>query len=491
MLKKWRPALWVVLGGALAATLALSVAGLVTFRWLGPQIGHARAAVLIAAALGALTAGLGVLLVRLLLRPVAALAAYAHRMRLTPQNAGNPPAHFGTVELFDMAGSVVDMAASLQSREAATLTFIDHVTHELKTPVSTLRAAAELLGDSADVTAADRRLVDQIGSAVAQMQIQLEVLRSVARARETDHRGATCLDDLQLNHPGLLLKVEGGALPIPLSAAGLTIVLGHLIGNAREHGATEVRLSTSPTQGATVFDVTDNGSGISPGNRARIFAPFFTTRRAEGGTGMGLTIVANLLRAHHADIELQTAEATTFRISFREPRTAALPGQHPVLRSPRAARSIDPKRTPFSYRDDPNVPKFDDAAPVAVMDAECAICSWGARMIHRMDRSGAVRICPIQSPRGSALLRHYGLKAEDPSTWLFIEQGVAHVDFDAVIHAGQRFGGWGRLTAVLRLLPKAVRDWLYQRLARNRYALFGRGDMCALPDPAFQRRLMR
>ena len=146
---------------------------------------------------------------------------------------------------------------------------------------------------------------------------------------------------------------------------------------------------------------------------------------------------------------------------------------------------------PYSFRDDPSVPRFDDAAPVAVMDAECAICSWGARMIHRLDRSGRVRICPIQSPLGAALLRHYGLKAEDPSTWLFIDEGHAHVDFDAVIHAGQRFGGWGRLTAVLWILPKPLRDWLYRRLARNRYALFGRADLCALPDPAFQRRLLR
>ncbi len=144
----------------------------------------------------------------------------------------------------------------------------------------------------------------------------------------------------------------------------------------------------------------------------------------------------------------------------------------------------------FSFRGDPAVPEFDDSVPVAVMDAECAVCSWGARMIHRLDRSGDVRICPVQTPLGSALLHHYGLKPDDPSSWLFIDDGVAHVDFEAVLHAGQRFGGWARLTALLRVFPKPVRDWLYQRLARNRYRLFGRSDMCALPDPGFQKRLI-
>lgn len=147
--------------------------------------------------------------------------------------------------------------------------------------------------------------------------------------------------------------------------------------------------------------------------------------------------------------------------------------------------------TAYSYRSDPAVPPFDDSAPVAVMDAECAICSWGARMIHLLDRAGTTRICPIQSPLGTALLRHYGLAPQDPASWIFLDQGVAHMDFEAVLHAGRRFGGLGRLTHALHLLPRPLRDWLYLRLARNRYALFGRGDLCALPDPALQRRILR
>ncbi len=112
-------------------------------------------------------------------------------------------------------------------------------------------------------------------------------------------------------------------------------------------------------------------------------------------------------------------------------------------------------------------------------------------MIHRLDRSGTVRICPIQSPLGASLLHHYKLLPEDPASWLFIDRGVAHVDFEAVLHAGQSFGGAARLVGILRIFPKPLRDWLYSRLARNRYALFGRGDLCALPEPGLQKRLLR
>lgn len=146
---------------------------------------------------------------------------------------------------------------------------------------------------------------------------------------------------------------------------------------------------------------------------------------------------------------------------------------------------------PYSFRTDPAVPQFDDSAPLAVMDGECAICSWGARMIHRLDRSGTVRISPVQSPLGAALLRHYGLDPADPASWLFIDQGVAHADFEAVLHVGRRFGGMARLVGILRILPRPWRDWLYRRLARNRYALFGRGDLCAVPDPGLLKRILR
>lgn len=128
--------------------------------------------------------------------------------------------------------------------------------------------------------------------------------------------------------------------------------------------------------------------------------------------------------------------------------------------------------------------------PIAVMDATCALCSWGARMIHRLDKTGEVRIAPIQSDIGAALMRVHGLDPLDPDSWLFIEGGAVWRDFDAVIRLGERAGGWGRVCSALRLIPRPLRHWLYARVARNRYAMFGRGDMCALPDPTFRARLL-
>lgn len=145
---------------------------------------------------------------------------------------------------------------------------------------------------------------------------------------------------------------------------------------------------------------------------------------------------------------------------------------------------------PYAYRHNPQVPAFDDSQPVVVMDGECVLCSFGARMIARFDRRGEFRICRIQTPLGRALLRHHGLQEDDPQSWLYLVDGRAYTSLDAMVRAGQRMGGVGWLLWPVRLMPRRLQDRLYQWLARNRYRLFGRTDLCSLPDPALRARLM-
>lgn len=149
------------------------------------------------------------------------------------------------------------------------------------------------------------------------------------------------------------------------------------------------------------------------------------------------------------------------------------------------------ERPAFSYRADPAVPDFDDTGPIVFVDGTCAFCSMGARTIARLDRALEFHICAVQSPLGRAMLVHYGLDPDDPDSWLYLNDGRAETSLAALIALSQRLGGWiGVLTAPLGLLPRSVQDWLYRRVARNRYRIMGRTDMCAMPDPAFRSRLI-
>jgi signal transduction histidine kinase len=258
----------------------MSFAGLVTLRYLGPVIGFRHAAIVLGLTIALATAVLGWLLVRLLLRPIHALEAYAEAQEQGSEPA--PPHHFGTREL---------------------------------------HATSELLEDGGALGTEDARLVAEIDGARAQIEAQLVALRDVARSRETRYLGQTSLQDLmpglQSDWPMVQLSSEGGPIQLPIAAEGLSIALGHLLRNAAENGADHVTLHAASNAGGAQISIADNGSGISPGHAERIFDPFFTTRRADGGTGMGLSVVRNLLYAHRATIRLvPSTDGSCFLIRF-------------------------------------------------------------------------------------------------------------------------------------------------------------------------------
>lgn len=312
MNRRWRPSLGFVLGGALLATLGFAFCGLVALRYLGPEIGFRQAALILAAIILVLTGVLAWLLERLLLRPIRALEDYATAQRAGVNMAA--PRHFGTSELRRTAVAVMGMADTLRDREATIRAFTDHVTHEIKSPVSAVRAAVELLQDGGGLSEADLQILAQIEGAQAQMEGQLQALRAVAQAREVRYLGTCTLAEVVPGLTDARFVVKGGDVHLPMAASGMALVLGHLVRNAVAHGADEISLRATGRE----LHVQDNGTGISPGNRDRIFEPFFTTRRENGGTGMGLSIVRNILTAHWGEIALADGKGPTcFVIRFR------------------------------------------------------------------------------------------------------------------------------------------------------------------------------
>ena len=147
-------------------------------------------------------------------------------------------------------------------------------------------------------------------------------------------------------------------------------------------------------------------------------------------------------------------------------------------------------KPPYSYRDDNTLPDFDDSRPVIVMDGQCGLCAMTARRISYGDKAGEFGICRSQAELGTALLRHYGIDAQKPESWLYILDGRAYSALDGIIRAGARVGGTGWLFQPLRILPRSLQEGLYRWVARNRYRIFGRTDMCALRDEALRARLM-
>jgi predicted DCC family thiol-disulfide oxidoreductase YuxK len=137
----------------------------------------------------------------------------------------------------------------------------------------------------------------------------------------------------------------------------------------------------------------------------------------------------------------------------------------------------------YSYRHDRSVPAFPDDCPLIVFDGVCALCSGFVRFVLRHDKAGRYRFLAAQSDLAAALYRHYGLPTDHWETNLLIQDGRLFVRSEGAIEIVSGFGGLWHAFRLLRLIPRPMRDWLYDRVAGNRYRWFGRHELCLMPDP--------
>jgi len=121
--------------------------------------------------------------------------------------------------------------------------------------------------------------------------------------------------------------------------------------------------------------------------------------------------------------------------------------------------------------------------PLIVFDGVCVLCSGFVQWVIRHDPHGRFRFTSAQGPLGQALTRDLGLDPVRFETILLVENNAAYGKLAAMIEIAARLGGLWRAAALLRLLPTFLGDWAYDRIARNRYAVFGRHEICWAPPP--------
>jgi predicted DCC family thiol-disulfide oxidoreductase YuxK len=127
---------------------------------------------------------------------------------------------------------------------------------------------------------------------------------------------------------------------------------------------------------------------------------------------------------------------------------------------------------------------------VVLFDGVCRLCNGWAKFLIRHDQAHRFRLCSVQSAEGQAILAWFGLPTDAFETMAYVEGETLFVRSDAVLRIIAQLPSAWRLLAVLRFLPRVLRDWCYDRIALNRYRLFGRYDSCLLPNADHRRRFL-
>lgn len=228
----------------------------------------------------------------------------------------------GAVEIRQAAVAFIRMRNRIQRQIRQRTQMLAGVSHDLRTPLTRMKLALELLGENPTV--------DGLRSDVTEMEHMINGYLDFARGEGTEEpvesNISLVIEDVAaaMRREGTTLSVEASAeYLIPVRPNALRRCLANLIGNARRH-ARNVWLSVVPVADGIDILVDDDGPGIPEAARDRVFRAFVrldaSRNPTTGGIGLGLTIARDVARSHGGDIKLETSPHGGLRARVHLPR---------------------------------------------------------------------------------------------------------------------------------------------------------------------------
>ena len=307
---------------------------------------------LVGLAVLALTLGLGLALARQATRPLEDIALTADAIaggdlsRRVPAADARSEAGRVALALNAMMGRIQEAFARRDATEARLRAFVADASHELATPLTSIRGYAELfrrgLADRPEDLAKALGRIEKEAARMGVLVDDLLTLASLDAGRPfaqdpVDLRAiaADAVADLQVVDPERPVRLEASQPVIVVGdEARLRQVAANLVSNARRHTppGTPVTVRARVEGSAGMLEVVDQGPGMAPADAQKVFDRFFRVdkarSRAMGGAGLGLSIVASIAEAHRGRASLTTAlgQGSTFTVSVplaRPPEDAA------------------------------------------------------------------------------------------------------------------------------------------------------------------------
>ena len=128
--------------------------------------------------------------------------------------------------------------------------------------------------------------------------------------------------------------------------------------------------------------------------------------------------------------------------------------------------------------------------PIILFDGVCNFCNSAVNFTLKRNTKAEIRFAPMQSEAGQKLLQQYNLPADDMESFVFIENGVAYKQSTAALKVCRHLRGLWPMCYVFMIVPKFIRDGIYNWIAKNRYKWFGVKQACMIPTPEVKSRFL-
>ncbi len=131
-----------------------------------------------------------------------------------------------------------------------------------------------------------------------------------------------------------------------------------------------------------------------------------------------------------------------------------------------------------------------NAAPILLFDGVCNFCNSAVQFVLKRNSRGNIRFAPLQSEIAKSLILQYGLPNNKMDSFVFIINGRAFTKSTAALQLCKQLRrGWPLLFTFI-IVPRFIRDFFYDWIAKNRYRWFGVKEQCMIPDPSIKARFL-
>jgi predicted DCC family thiol-disulfide oxidoreductase YuxK len=128
--------------------------------------------------------------------------------------------------------------------------------------------------------------------------------------------------------------------------------------------------------------------------------------------------------------------------------------------------------------------------PIILFDGVCNFCNRTVNIILKYDQDVYFQFAASQSNAGINLLQQFKLDQKASASVILIDNEKVYTKTDAVIQIANRLFGWPKLFRLLKFIPRPIRDFGYDLVAKKRYALFGKRETCRVPEVSERNRFL-